>query len=119
MMGGNQVTTPQLIKPDQNQSTPLQHRPIVGSAGPVAVSTPAADINKLLQQRQINISPNPLTRPVPGTPVTPGMPFGSIPITGRIPVQPNVPPVNVRNGALLQQMMQGGIRSAARGKNLG
>ncbi|CAG2251461.1 EIF4ENIF1 [Mytilus edulis] len=60
--------------------------------------------------RPMNISPNPLTRPIVGTPVSQNFSMG-IPITGRMPIPQGG--VNMSPSPLvLQQMMQGGISPA-------
>lgn len=66
--------------------------------------------------RPMNISPNPLTRPIVGTPVSQNFSMG-IPITGRMPIPQGG--VNMSPSPLvLQQMMQGGISPATARGNL-
>lgn len=99
--------TPTMIRQisgSQQANTPLstpggiQQRAIMGQST-LQTSTPN------MPPRPMNISPNPLTRPIVGTPV----PMG-IPLAGRLPIPPSgVSP----NPLMLQQMMQGGISPAA------
>ena len=95
--GTQQMSTPQT-------ATGIQQRAIMGQ-NTLQTSTPN------MPPRPMNISPNPLTRPLVGTPVTPNFPMG-IPITGRLPIPPggvNMTP----NPLVIQQMMQGGISPSA------
>ncbi|XP_052074666.1 eukaryotic translation initiation factor 4E transporter-like isoform X2 [Mytilus californianus] len=107
VMTPNQVPIRQ-FSVSQQLNTPLssasiQQRAIMGQ-NTLQTSTPN------MPQRPINLSPNPLTRPIVGTPVSQNFSMG-IPITGRMPIPPGG--VNMTPSPLvLQQMMQGGISPA-------